>query len=250
MSKINVKFMTDLAVDTLKRRANDVVVKMKTNTTDSFWVSDLVPGQVYMEKKYKINDFTLKLPVDKYDEVDYENSILLFENLNCLPMHILTDERFWAWLNFEKFYEVALKAIPVKDKTTTFLDHYMYHGGSRRGIFFGVLSRCYFRVALSVDEGLEDKYELTKFVIENPERFRNLSWRTYSSRKDLVLATLKAEKAIYDKYGVDSSELYTYIAKCISKYGGIKMIDVVSEEDIYDYVYNKAEEFIIQSIGE
>ena len=68
--------------------------------------------------------------------------------------------------------------------------------GKRRGIFFNVLARCYFRVALSVDETLEDKYSLTRFVIENPERFRTLSWRANSSQKNIVLGALKAEKDI------------------------------------------------------
>ena len=33
------------------------------------------------------------------------------------------------------------------------------------------MARCYLRVDMSVDNTLSDKYELTKFVIDNPIRF-------------------------------------------------------------------------------
>ena len=57
------------------------------------------------------------------------------------------------------------------------------------------------RVALSCDDRLVDKYELTKFVIENPERFRNLTWRANSSEKHIVLGVLNAEKAVVEQFG-------------------------------------------------
>lgn len=108
-----------------------------------------------------------------------------------------------------------------------------------------MLSRCYFRVALTVDERLDDKYELTRFVIENPERFRNLTWRSSSSEKHIVLGVIKAEKDIYDKYGNKvKNSIYKDIAKEISLYASVRLIDIVSEEDIYKFVYNKMEQMI------
>ena len=119
------------------------------------------------------------------------------------------------------------------------------------------MSRCFFRVALTVDERLDDKYELTKFVIDNPERFRNLSWRASSSEKHIVLGALKAEKAIYDNYINDPilgekmkqaekgvHNVYTEIASYLSLYGSVRLVDVISEEDIYHVVYEKMKQYI------
>ena len=113
------------------------------------------------------------------------------------------------------------------------------------------------RVALTVDERLDDKYELTRFIIDNPERFRNLSWRSNSSEKHIVLGALKAEKAIYDNYINDpvmgqkmkqaekgTHNVYTEVAAYLSLYGSVRLIDVISEEDIYNAVYEKMDDYI------
>ncbi|WP_373437867.1 DUF6339 family protein, partial [Metamycoplasma equirhinis] len=97
----------------------------------------------------------------------------------------MCDQRFWLWLHMDKFYKIVRNMMKIRGKST-FTDHWLQSGGTRRGLMFGVLSRCYFRVALTVDECKDDKYELTKWVIENPERYRNLTWRSFSSEEHLV----------------------------------------------------------------
>lgn len=249
-NKINICFMTDEALSTLKANALTANNYLKTNKNDSQWIREIYDGKLYIEKKQKINDFELKVsPTGDYSEVDFQNSIILYENLKDLPPYILSDERFWAWLNFEKFYKVAIQAMPVKSNST-FLNHWVYAQGNRRGVFFGVLSRCFYRVALTVGERLDDKYELTRFVIKNPERIRNLTWRAFSSEKHLVLGIIKAEKDICDKYGnVVRNSIFTEIAKEISLYASVRLIDVVSEEDIYNFVYNKMKEMVLSEFN-
>ena len=244
-NKINIKFMKEDVIETLKANTLTANNYIKTEKNNSEWLKNIYSGELYEEKKQKINDFQLKTsPNGDYSEVDFENSITLYETLKELPLYILTDERFWAWINFEKGYPPAIQAMPVKSNST-FSDHWLFTQGSRRGIFFGVLSRCYFRVALTVDERLADKYELTRFVIENPERFRNLSWRSCSSEKHIVLGVIKAEKDICKKYGDQvKNSIYKEIAKELSLYASVRLIDMISEEDIYEFVYHKMEEII------
>lgn len=135
--------------------------------------------------------------------------------------------------------------MPVKSDST-FSDCRLFSKGNRRGIFFGVLSRCFFRVSLTINEKLDDKYELTKFVIENLERFRNLSWRSSSSEKHVIQGVLRAEKDIVEKYGdLVKNSIYKEIAKELSLYASVRLIDVIPESDIYDFVYNKMETIII-----
>ncbi len=256
-NSINVCFMTDEAVETLKENSLLVTNNLKSFTSDSSWLSSIYSGKLYDEKKYKIPEFQLKVSEDgDYSKVDFDNSIALYESLKDLPRYILTDERFWAWINFTVGYQASLQSMPIKSNST-FLDHWLFSQGTRRGIFFGVMSRCFFRVALTVDERLDDKYELTRFVIDNPERFRNLSWRSNSSEKHIVLGALKAEKTIYDNYINDpimskkmqeaekgKQNVYTEVASYLSLYGSVRLIDVISEEDIYKTVYEKMEKYI------
>lgn len=245
MSKINVCFMTDACLETLRSNSKTVVEYMKNNKVNSSWISKIYPGDIYEVKKYKIEKPELELSKDgKYSTVDLKNSIKIHEALKELPRYILTDERFWAWFNFEIAYQAASQAMKIRSEST-FKQHWLFNGGNRRGIFFGVMSRCYFRVALSEDDRLSDKYELTKFVIENPERFRNLSWRANSSEKHVVLGALKAEKSVCDYlHSKVKNEVYPILAKYISNYASIRLIDVISEEEIYRITFDKMMELV------
>ena len=251
MSKIHIKYMSDAALATLKANKDEVTNKLIANPTSSEWLSNFVGTDLYVTKKYEIEDFVLKIPSDEKDrETDIYNSILLYERLNKLPLYVLTDERFWCWMMFEKGYEVALKYMPVKKGSSVFKDHWLLTQGKRRGLFFGVLSRCYFRVALSVDTTLADPYELTRFVISNPLRFRELTWRSFSSEKMIVLGTLKAEKRIMEEYPdyEENTTRFGDIAKLLSKLGSVMLLDVMTEKDIEEYVYKKYKQMVEDDI--
>ena len=251
MSKIHIKYMSDAALATLKANKDEVTNKLIANPTSSEWLSNFVGADLYVTKKYEIEDFVLKIPSDEKDrETDIYNSILLYERLNKLPLYVLTDERFWCWMMFEKGYEVALKYMPVKKGSSVFKDHWLLTQGKRRGLFFGVLSRCYFRVALSVDTTLADPYELTRFVISNPLRFRELTWRSFSSEKMIVLGTLKAEKRIMEEYPdyEENTTQFGDIAKLLSKLGSVMLLDVMTEKDIEEYVYKKYKKMVEEDL--
>ena len=121
------------------------------------------------------------------------------------------------------------------------------------------MSRSFFRVYLTVDESLEDKYYYTRFVIEKPERIRNLTWRANSSEKHIVQAVIRAEKSVYDEYMNDETKrqsfieaektkdkenIYTDVAKYLSLYGSVRLIDVVSQEDLYDAIVKRMKQYI------
>lgn len=242
MSKIHIKYMSDEALETLKANTNTITEKLIENPDSSAWLNSFFSGTLWVTKKYEIEEFSLLVPKDDKDrEVDLQNSILLYERLRHLPLYILTDERFWCWMNFEIGYQAALKYMPIKKGSSVFKDHWLLTQGKRRGLFFGVLSRCYFRVALSVDDTLEDPYELTKFVIENPLRFRELTWRSFSSEKMIVLGALKAEKRIFLEYPQmdENAKYFADIAKSLSKLGSVMLLDCMTEKDIEEYVYKK-----------
>ena len=103
---INISFMCEDAIDTLKsntKKANNYIKNWKES---SDWLSEIYSGQLFEEKKYKIPDFELAISENgNYDEVDFGNSIILYNALKELPLYILTDERFWAWINFKKGYK-------------------------------------------------------------------------------------------------------------------------------------------------
>lgn len=252
VTDISIKYMTDEALATLKANTDGVTGKLIENPNNSAWLKTFFPGTLWVTKKYEIEEFALKVPKDDKDrETDIYNSILLYDRLHHLPLYVLTDERFWCWVNFEIGYEVALKYMPVKKGSSVFKDHWLLTQGKRRGLFFGVLSRCYFRVALSVDETLDDPYELTRFVIENPLRFRELTWRSFSSEKMIVLGTLKAEKRVMTEYPQteENTKHFAEIAKLLSKLGSVMLLDCMTEKDIEEYVYKKYKAMVEEELA-
>lgn len=250
INKINVKLMKNNVLQFLIRNSDFIAMKVEENPHSSSWLGEKFKNDLYDEKKISINDFELKEEGD-YKNIRVDNAIILYEALNQVPRNILSDERFWLWIYFDKAYIATLKAMPLSSGKNIFKNHWLFTHGKRRGIFFGVLSRDFFVVDLTVDETLVDKYEYSKYALENFERVRNLLWRSYSSQKHIVLGVLKAHKDINRDFGhllnVDS-KWHNEIAVEISKYGGTKMLDILSEEEIktlsYKFFKEKIEEYL------
>ena len=81
MSKINIKYMTDEALETLKSNSDTVTGKLIENPQSSLWLKSFFPGTLWVTKTYEIEEFTLQMPKDDKDrEADIYNSILLYEH--------------------------------------------------------------------------------------------------------------------------------------------------------------------------
>lgn len=240
MSEINICFVSDEAVATIKGNIDMFTALAKDNPRSSEAIKNVLPKKSYVEKKYIIKDFTLKTDEDgDYSKVDYDNAITLYEHLKDLPRHVLGDERFWLWVILEKGYAAASQAMPITSGKNVIKDHWLFGQGRRRGLMFGVLSRAFFRVELTKDEKSDDPYALTRFATENYLRYREFTWRSYSNNKKVVLGALKAEKAAYDKYGAKIegiNEYYQEIAKYVSQLGSVMSLDFMSEEYITSQV--------------
>lgn len=155
-------------------------------------------------------------------------------------------------LTFEEFENMSkLELAQMVLNSASCKDHWLLTQGKRRGLFFGVLSRCYFRVTLSIDETLDDPYELAKFVIENPLRFRELTWRSFSSEKMIVIGTLKAEMRVMGEYpqAEENTKHFAEIAKSLSKLGSVMLLDCMTEKDIEEYVYKKYKRMIEEDLA-
>jgi len=244
VSKIHIKLLSENALAHMKKNI-DVITKKIQENENNLWIYSEFPEKMFNEKKYEIDDFSLIDNPDSSDkEIDLTNSISIYESLKVLPRYVLTDERFWLWLHLEKFYKEVRTMMKVKGNSTI-LDHWMHKQGTRRGLMFGVLSRCYFRVSLTVDETLPNKYELTKWVIDNPERFRNLTWRSFSSEEHLVRGIIKGEKkAIDENPSLEKNDIYPEIAKYVSIIGSVRLLDIISENDIADMIFSKTKKLL------
>ena len=240
MKKINIKFLSDDALNFMKQNVDLVTDKIKSEENNK-WIYEEFPQPMFIDKNFFINDFQLLENEDsKNKETDFFNSIKIYEYLKLLPKYILCDERFWLWLHFEKFFKEVKSFVKIQG-VSTIENAWLHKQGVRRGLMFGVLSRMFFRVYLTVDDSNDktNRFNLTKRVIDNPYRYRELSWRTYSSNKKIVRGILIGEKkAIDENPQLENNEFYNTLAKKISLLGSVKYLDVISEEDISNYIYD------------
>ncbi len=236
--KINVKLMTEEAYQTLKKNVKDVYQNMVDHPTDSAWIKDYLGFEPYETKKYEIEDFELDFD-ENYDVVAYNNAVKLYEALNKLPKYILCNNRFWAWINFEKAYKQSIHA--TKNFNEQILTNLWFHNGTRRDLMLGVMSRYYNMVNVSVDElNTKDKYELTKYILTNAETYRGFSYRNLGMMKNITLGVLQAEKDYSELTGEQITKLPSaQVVKAASRIGSVMLLDILSKEDMYNALLPK-----------
>lgn len=233
---INVMIMTDDATEQIRKDPSNFQELIKKHPENSDWLANEIKGEIFQKKKFTISDFQLKTdPNNQYSAVDFENSVVLWRALNKLPPYLLYDERFWLWILFCKGYQAAQQAMPLDSKNIV-ADHWLFGQSPRRSLFFGALSRCYLRVAMTVEEKADDPFKYTKWVIENPTRFRNLTWRNNSNLPTIVHGAIKAEYDFLAQHpDLENKDLFTGLAKDISQYGSVRLLDSLSEKEVYDF---------------
>lgn len=243
MTNITVKFLSDEAIETIKGNLDYFTDLARNNPADSSSILKKLPENHFIEKDYSIPKFELKMDENgNYSNVDFENAVILYNGLKDLPERVIGDERFWAWVILELFYPVAIQAMPIDSGKNVIADHWLFMQGQRRGLMFGVFSRAFFRVKLTVDSKNEnDKYHLTRFASENIRRYREFTWRSYSNNAKIVRGALRAEKKLIQDFTIKIESIKDYypeIAKFISKLGSVKLLDILTEEYIFNSVYD------------
>ncbi len=240
--EINIKMMTEEAYRTLQKDCDGVVKMIINHPSDSSWLKDYLGFEPYEVKKYVIDDFELKF-ADDYNDVALENAIILYEKLNKLPKYILCNNRFWAWINMEKAYRQS--QIVTKQFNSQILKNLWFMGNSRRDIMLGVMSRYFNMINVSIDESLENKYELSKYLLTTAETYRGFCYRNLGMIKNVTLGILQAEKDYVDITGVQIlKKPSAQIVKYASRVGSVMLLDVLSKEEMRAAIYPKIDKIV------
>ncbi len=241
--EINIKYMKEVAYVTLQKNPEEVYKRIVNHPNDSSWLKEYLGFDPYEVKEYSIEDFTLKLS-ENYDEVLFENSVILYEHLKHLPRYILCDPRFWAWITFEKAYEVAYATSNLTNSSV--IGSSWLITNSRRSLMLGVVSRFFFMVQISVEETKADKYELTQYLVTNMETYRGFCYRNMGMLKNVTLAVIRAQKDICDRLNMTLLDSQSAeMLKETSKIGSVMLVDVMSQEEIYELIVPKFLKIIV-----
>ena len=243
MKKINIKMMSEEAYKTLQRNYKEVTKMIQNHPSDCSWISEYLGFEPFEEKKYIIEIDDLKDDED-YSVVLLENAIKIYEVLKDIPRYILCNNRFWAWFTFEKAYKQAIHA-SSKRFDEEYVKNQWLQGNSRRDLMLGIISKYYFYVEISIDKSKDNSYELTNYMVKNTEAYRNLTYRNIGMLGNVSRTYLKVQKDYSEKNNITiTKEMAITLMNEMSHMGSVMLIDLVSYDEIYSYLYPKLDKIV------
>ena len=135
---------------------------------------------------------------------------------------------------YDYFFWASDLAAETRVSATFFFDH---RKGLRQALARNLLTRLYKVVEMTVDESLDDKYELTKFVFDNPALRRIVYYPNMDGEKSSrtfirAIKRLKDEKPELQI----SMKLFEKARLQFSAYSHINMIECMDEKDVENYL--------------
>ena len=245
---INVDILSDEKVMTLKSNIKEVQDNIFSSKNNE-WLKDFFKEEnPFIKSKLFVEDFELDTSnLEDPSETDFENAKRLFENLKITESQAC-DERLWMGLTFSKFYDYMLyrygrTSNMIKNKwlfqqNTTF----------KFQIFRQGLSMLWWYAYLTYDKkNANNPYELTEFAFKHKDFLISIYSRTYCSSKNITLGLLRALRD-FEKDGgnITLKSIYNGVVKYVSFLGGAYIIDIMTEDEIYEKCYNKLIELYIE----
>ena len=100
---MELKFLTRESITEMKADDEKFIPMLISENRDDI-TSYLVNNNHIKNTGVSVDDFTLTEEED-FSVSDLSNTILLYSKMKNIPMRLAADERLWAWLTVEKFWD-------------------------------------------------------------------------------------------------------------------------------------------------
>lgn len=227
----NLYLLTDKALDELKR-----TVSIEKYQSSSPFIEEQFKGRQYkssIEKQVELPELDYKPQEEEMLWIqDFKNAKKLHQAINSRNVHLryLVDERFWAYLTHTKYWNYLQKRWPATSQEQI-MENWFFKGGNT--VFSRqALVRLWWRAECSYDEKLEDPYELTKIAFDFADPFNQIIERKISKSRKIFRCALIALRDTQNSNKLKSSENRTKFGKAINTIAGVKLIELMSEEEI------------------
>lgn len=245
-------FLKQDCLDTLKKNISYNINHYSEK--DNKWIFDyLEDDKPFLEFKHEVNDFNLKAEgFDSASAMDLENSKILYDNLKMISDSAAVDERLWAGLTHSIFYNFVQerwKKDTENMKQENYIKSRYFYSEKSKGIFRNTLSKLWWIGRLTYDESRENPYELTD-VLGNGDmatRVSDIFTSNFSRNLKVGHAFLSAVKEFEDNGVKVNGNTYRKTVQYMNAFGGITLIDYLTEKEITDVVYKKIEKTLKES---
>lgn len=166
----NLRVFTDKGLDFIHQNMSDFFEVLKNSRDNTSWIKDFCKKDPTTSSPYSF-DFEFETNSLNPNEGEFHNAVNLYElfKANKIGNAVIYNEKFAAGFlltfGYEYFFWASDLAAETRVSATFFFDH---RKGLRQALARNLLTRLYKVVEMTIDESAKDKYELTKFVFDNP----------------------------------------------------------------------------------
>ncbi len=246
----------------LKMYTDSLLNEIKTNRKNNINKYDSAECFVKNIENYEFELYTIDKEVE-YPQLDYtvankengltqwkidlENCINLHKNFILkydIPLGVLSDERFIAYLTHDIYYNYMHNRWPVKGKESRLNQKY-FLPSSGQGFTRNMFLRFFWYAYITYEPSLSDPYELTRVAFEYADPVNQIMERKYGRNEKLVKTALRAIKNISSK---DLNAKRTIFGKTINNMLSLYALDVYRENDLVSLFENEIKTIISSNV--
>ena len=203
----------------------------------------------FIDFKLEVDDFNLVISSNP-EKDDLENVKILYSNLKNVTDSQAGDERLWAGLCHDAFWEYMQKRWPLdkaKDKVKYIKKNYFFAHGEKRSLMTNALARLWWMGRLTYDESnIENPYELLDYLSQdfNGRGFPLFGSNFSNNRKllKIFLYTIKEyEETNNIKYSSieESRKKFLEMIKSMNMWSGKLLLDFINEDELRKKIINR-----------
>ncbi|MDD4296303.1 MAG: DUF6339 family protein [Eubacteriales bacterium] len=237
---MKLTFLEDDSLFTLKSNLNKLYTKFAS--PDAKWITEYFGRSPFIETKYSVEDFSLDMSQDKPFLTEFENVQRVYNSLSFLSDSQASDERLWAGLCLNHFWEYTQYRWDIVSKCTidSVKQHFFFGFGARRSLTRNAISRLWWIGRLTHDPSRKDPYELTRFVCENADYIMHILERNTSNSPMITKAFLSALLTAREEGCLINTDTVGELSKYLNLLGGTYILDCLPESKIHDKIVEKA----------
>lgn len=240
---MKLQFVSYDNIDVIKSNLPVWAQHFRQDSSD--WLATELDQPLFTDSKFaEVEDFSLDLSAEKAFQTDAENAQRVYRKFGFLSDSQASDERLWTGLCLGPFWKYVQYRWNIAANCTPghIAQHFFFGFSVRRSLTRNAISRLWWIGRLTHDEKRADPWELTKFVCENADYIMHILERNTSNNPLIMRGFLSALIDARQQGLQIDTNIVGELAKYLNLLGGIYILDCLSEQKIYDKIYEKAEE--------
>lgn len=250
-------FMKRTALETLKSNLPQIYPKyFFLNEVTNLWMTEVCEENPF-QKFEEVEKFELA-PLNKnltLGEVDFQNCKIIYSNLKFLTETQAADERLWAGLAHENFYDYLRLRWKMNDVTKTDKDivnqirnRFFFTGSARQSIANNTLAKYWWVGKLFYDETRKNPFEKLDIVsaVDLSTKIVYILGYAFSSNPKIRDGIVKFFQHYRDK-GMDIRDWKNILKSAfmeLNKISGAIILDCLSEDEISEILIGEANKLL------